>query len=52
MTNEERQEMERLCQLVATEKDPTKFDEYVRQLNELLELKHARIRCERESQPS
>ena len=52
MTDEEREEMERLCKLVATEKNPTKFDGYVRQLNELLELKHARIHPEHDSQPN
>jgi hypothetical protein len=46
MTPEEREEMDRLCKLVATEKDPTKFDQYVRQLNDLLEEKHKRIHPE------
>jgi len=51
MTDKEREEMEQLCRLVAVEKDPIKFDEYVRQLNELLELKHARIHPDHKSQP-
>jgi hypothetical protein len=46
MTEEERAEMERLCKLIAVEKDPINFDEYVRQLNELLEVKHSRIHPE------
>ena len=38
--------MEKLCKLIAVEKDAIKFDEYVRQLNDLLELKHTRIHPE------
>lgn len=52
MTDDERNEMERLCTLVATEKDPSRFDEYVRQLNELLDIKHARLHPEHARQPN
>ena len=51
MTDEERAEMERLCKLIAVEKDPTKFDAYVRHLNDLLEVKHARIHPEHKTKP-
>jgi hypothetical protein len=43
MTAEEQKRMEVLCQQIAVEKDPKKFDELVQALNELLEVKHARI---------
>jgi hypothetical protein len=43
MTPEEREEMNRLCELIQTEKDPNKFDNLVRELNNLLEAKHERI---------
>ena len=46
MTSQEREEMDRLCRLIAVEKDPTKFDEYVRQLDALLEVKRVRIHPE------
>jgi hypothetical protein len=46
MTPEERERFEWLCKQVETEKDPKKFDQYVRELNDLLEAKHERIHPE------
>lgn len=43
MTAEERARMNELCQKIQTEQDPRLFDEYVRHLNDLLEVKHLRI---------
>ena len=43
MTPAEDEELSRLCKIVATEKDPDKFDEAVRQLNDLLSAKYSRI---------
>lgn len=44
MTPDEKQRLEWLCNLVATEKDPEKFQEYLTELNELLEAKQARLK--------
>ena len=46
MTPDEREQMHILCQRIATEKDPEKFDRLVRELNALLEQKHDRIHPE------
>ena len=43
MTREEIEKMNDLCRQIATEKDPEIFDNLVRELNDLLELKHERI---------
>jgi len=43
---EERERFVWLCEQVQTEKDPKKFDQYVRELNDLLEAKHGRIHPE------
>ena len=43
MTPEEREKMNDLCTKIQTEKNPEIFDDLVRQLNELLEIKHGRI---------
>jgi hypothetical protein len=49
MTADERAEMERLCRLIAVEKDQTKFIALVRQLNELLEHKGNRFKNQQSS---
>lgn len=46
MTAEERTRMDELCKRIQQEKDPKMFDDYVRQLNELIEQKHERIHPE------
>lgn len=46
MTPEEKERMDYLCQRITVEKDPKVFDDLVRELNELLELKHERIKPE------
>jgi hypothetical protein len=43
MTPEERARMNYLCERIATEKEPTVFDQLVKELNDLLEQKHERI---------
>jgi len=43
MTPEERERVDWLCRQLQIEQDPTKFDRYVRELNDLLEAKHQRI---------
>jgi hypothetical protein len=52
MTPEERASMERLCQRIAVEKDPTTFNDLVAQLNDLLEKKEHRLRPDRKSESS
>ena len=52
MTPEEQKEFHWLCELVATEKDPIKFNEYLSQLNELLEAKQVRIQIRPEPPPN
>lgn len=44
MTPEEQEQLNALCQRVTEEKNPEKFDEAVRQLNDLLDKKVGRIR--------
>lgn len=46
MTPEERERMEYLCKRIEIEKDPTTFDELVKELNDLIEVKHQRIHPE------
>ncbi len=46
MTPEERERMNRICLRIQTEQDPKVFDQLVRELNDLLEEKHARIHPE------
>ena len=46
MTPEERERVNWLCLRIQEEKDPKTFDQLVRELNELLEQKHRRIRPE------
>ena len=43
MTPDERERMAHLCQQIATEQNPLRFDSLVRELNDLIELKHERI---------
>jgi hypothetical protein len=43
MTPEERDRMNELCQQIQTEKDPLIFDRLVKELNDLIEVKHERI---------
>ena len=49
MTTEERERMNWLCNRIQEEKEPNKFDELVRELNDLLEAKHERIHPEHHS---
>ena len=51
MTSAERERMEYLCGRIAVEKAPEEFDKLVRELNDLLELKHQRIHPEHQSEP-
>ena len=46
MTHDEQERMNDLCEKIATEKDPQTFDGLVKELNDLLELKHGRIHPE------
>jgi hypothetical protein len=43
MTQEERQQMDRLCRSIQNEKDPRGFTELEKQLNDLLDRTHRRI---------
>ncbi len=52
MTPEERERFERLCKKIQAEDDPAKFDEYVRELKELLDAKHERIHPEQKTEAS
>jgi hypothetical protein len=52
MTPEEKEQMNMLCARIAVEKDPTMFDQLVRQLNDLLEKKHDRLTPEHREKPS
>lgn len=49
MTPDERESTAILCERIATEQDPEKFDKLVEELNDLLELKHKRIHPEHKS---
>jgi hypothetical protein len=50
MTPEERTEAERLVKLIETEKDPHKFEEYVRRFEALVEAKRERIDPEQKTE--
>jgi hypothetical protein len=52
MTPEEREQMNRLCGRIAVEKNPTVFNQLVRQLNDLLEKKHHDLSSEQQENPS
>ena len=43
MTPEERDRMDLLCKVIQSEKDPKKFDQYVLELNALLDANYERI---------
>jgi hypothetical protein len=51
MTPEERWRFNDLCNKVQIEQDPKKFDEYVRELNELLEAKERRFKEDAKKDP-
>jgi hypothetical protein len=51
MTPEERDKMNDLCTRIQSEKNPKTFDQLVRELNELLEIKHERIHPEHKIKP-
>ncbi len=46
MTPEEQEPMSELCKQIQTKKDPQAFDQLVRKLNDLIEIKHERIHPE------
>ena len=46
MTPEEQERLNELCRRVVAERDPQKFDELVKQMNDLLEKKYERIHPE------
>ena len=46
MTLEDRERMNELCILIQTEQDPEKFDQLVKELNNLMEVQHERIHPE------
>jgi hypothetical protein len=52
MTPEEREKMNDLCKQIQTEKNPEIFDQLVRELNDLLEIKHERIHPEHKTTPN
>jgi hypothetical protein len=43
MTSEERERMNELCKKIQTERDPQIFDKLVRELDDLIAVKHERI---------
>ena len=43
--------MDRLCKVIQTETDPKKFNEYVFELNALLDASHERIHSEDKTKP-
>ena len=51
MTPEERERMNELCRQIQTEKNPEIFDQLVRELNDLIEIKHERIHPEHNIKP-
>jgi hypothetical protein len=51
MKPEERERMNWLCIRIQEEKDPKTFDQLVRELNDLLEVKHERIHPEHKTKP-
>jgi hypothetical protein len=46
MTSEETEQMNELCKQIQLEKDPKTFDRLVKELNDLIEIKHERIHPE------
>jgi hypothetical protein len=42
---QERDEMNRLCTRILTEKDPETFEALTQQLNDMLEANHKRFHC-------
>jgi hypothetical protein len=52
MIPDEREKMAILCERIAKEQDPKKFNNLVQQLNELLGKKRQRIQPEHTSKPS
>jgi hypothetical protein len=46
MPLDERERMNELCILIQTEQDPGKFDQLVKELNNLMEVKYERIHTE------
>ncbi len=50
MTPEEGEKMNQLCKRIMEEKDPKVFNQLVKELNDLLETKHDRIRSDRKSE--
>jgi hypothetical protein len=46
VTPEERERMTEVCKQIQTEKNPETFDQLVRELNDLIEIKHERIHPE------
>ena len=52
MTPEEREKMNDLCKQIQTEKNPEVFDQLVRELNDLIEIKHERIHPEHKATPN
>jgi hypothetical protein len=46
---EEREKMDQLCTRIQNEKNPQIFDQLVRELNDLIEIKHERIHQEHKS---
>jgi hypothetical protein len=51
MPPEEREKMNELCIRLQSEQNPEIFDQLVRELNDLLEVKHERIHPEHNSKP-
>jgi hypothetical protein len=51
MTPDERERMAILCERIAKEQNPTRFAEFVQQLNQLLDLKRHRFEEAPKGQP-
>jgi hypothetical protein len=49
--DQEQEQVRYLCQRISIEEDPQIFDQLVMELNDLLEVKHRRIRAERKTKP-
>jgi hypothetical protein len=52
MTPNERERMAILCERIAKEQDPARFAEFVRQLNQLIDLKRHRLEERLKGKPS
>jgi len=46
MTPDEREQINYLCKRIESEQDPVTFDRLVKELSDLLEVKHSRIHPE------